>query len=214
MSPAEEQNFRERLTSDTELAKMTGEIKLLSIGIQEVSLQKKLSQFHQPTTSRKVISINKWLIAASVLFAVLIGTYFFTRTKNTLYTAYFQPDPGLITPMSSTSDYSFYHAMTDYKSGNYSAAIKTWEGLLSERPSSDTLNYFLGAAYLADNKTGKAVSSFEKVIADSTSYFIKDAYWYLGLAQLKLGNKKEAIGYLEKSEHASKEKLLQELKDN
>lgn len=225
MSPEEEADFRERLSKDINLNKATDEMKLLLLGIQETSLQEKLNSFHhqmpaqaenkQAKTAR-LWSMKTWLAAASVMAVLFVSAYFILgkKDKNTsLYTEYFQPDPGLISAMSGAADYQFDRGMIDYKTGNYDAAIKIWEPLLKERANSDTLNYFLASAYLASDKTEKAIPFFEKVIASAISVFKNDANWYLALAHIKLGNKAKAIPYLERSEHPGKETLLNKLKD-
>jgi tetratricopeptide (TPR) repeat protein len=223
MSPEEEEIFRKRLLTDPDLTKKTEEMKLLSIGIQESFLEEKLDRFHEELSvpvikkekSVKLLSF-KWLAAASVLFAIVVTGYlFFVRTDKdaALFAEYYQPDTGLITAMGPDSDYQFNRGMIDYKTGNYEAAINTWNALLSTKPGNDTLNYFLGSAYLADKKTEEAIAAFEKLIAIPNSVFVNDAYWYLGLAQLKKGNKDTALSFLGKSDHPDKEELLKKLKD-
>lgn len=219
MSSEETERFQERLSLDPRLKKVTEEMKLLSIGIQELALQDKLTLFHEElikdnTKQKKngrLLSMNRWLIAASVIFVLVISGYFFFGKKNkneALFAQYFRPDPGLVTAMGSSFNYEFDRGMIDYKSGNYEAAIKTWEGLLTSKPNSDTLNYFLGSAYLANKKTDKAISFFEKVTVLPPGSFVNDAYWYLGLSYLKKGKISDAIEYIQKSGHPQREAIL------
>lgn len=225
MPPAEEELFRERMAKDLDLKDATEQIRLLSIGIQESLLQEKLDAFHQEISTKpdaeqrrkgKTLSMKRWLVAASALLIIALSAYLFIWRKNkeaTLYADYFQPDTGLLTAMGTSSNYQFDRAMVDYKSGNYEAAANAWEGLLKLNPANDTLNYFLGSAYLANKSTDKAIPYFEKVIASANSAFVKDAYWYMALAQLKKEDKKKAIFYLQKSDYPEKEALLKKLEE-
>lgn len=224
MSPEEENMFRVRLSTDNNLKKATDEMKLLIVGVQESSLEAKLDSYHSELPGRVIMGQKTgarirpiwWLAAASVIAVLLVSAWFLLWNKNSdadLYAEFFEADPGLISAMSSSSDYEFDRGMIDYKTGNYGAAIKSWEPLLTTRPNSDTLNYFLGAANLANDNTKKAISFFEKVTISANSVFVKDACWYLALAQIKNGNRQEAIPYLEKTDHAQKEMLLKKLKD-
>ena len=224
MSPEEENMFRVRLSTDNNLKKATNEMKLLIVGVQESSLEAKLDNYHSEMQGRVIMAHKKsarirpiwWLAAASVIAVLLVSAWFLVWNKNSdasLYAEFFEADPGLISTMGISSVYEFDRGMIDYKSGNYAAAIRSWEPLLHTKPDSDTLNYFLGAANLADHNTTKAISFFEKVTTSGNSIFVKDAYWYLALAQIRNGNRQEAIPYLEKTDHAQKEKLLKKLID-
>lgn len=160
--------------------------------------------------------MKKWLAAASVIIIAALGAllYFNSSTSDSkLFSNYYKPDPGLIGTMSVSDNYLFDHAMIDYKTGEYAKAISTWESLLKTHPVNDTLNYFLGSAYLAINNSTKALGYFKIVTNQQESYFYKDACWYMGLALLKDDKKKEAISFIEKSNHQNKEKLLLKLKD-
>ncbi len=225
MSPKETQSFLLRLSADAELEKSTNEMQLLVTGIQEASLQKKLAHFHEdlsPVSNIKkrgtatIITFKKALVAASIVgvIAVLGWLFLLKDTKEeSLFAQYFQPDAGLISAMSTSDNYEFDRAMIHYKTGNYSAAIKTWDSLQTINPNNDTLNYFLGSAYLAKKEVGKAIPYMQKVSAAPNSFFVKDAHWYLGLALLKQGKKKEAIPFLKSSDHAQKDKLIQKLNE-
>jgi tetratricopeptide (TPR) repeat protein len=219
MTSDEEERFRERMLLDSDLKKATEEMKLLSIGVQEAYLENKLDHFHKeiiPNSAEKkrngkLLSIRRWLVAASIVFVLIISGYFFFGRKNKnaeLYAEFFKPDPGLVSAMGSSPNYQFERGMIDYKTGNYEAAIKTWEGLLVAKPNSDTLNYFLGSAYLANKKTDEAISFFEKITALPAGSFTSDAYWYLGLSYLKQGKTNKAVEYIQKSGNPQREAIL------
>lgn len=223
--PAEEyEAFSKKIVVDNELRDRVDAIKLLLLGVEEAALEEKLNTFHESLNEGKPIvlsagkvgSIRSWLTIAAAVLITAIGVWLVTRNYNReerFFSAYYKPDPGLISAMSTTENYSFGRAMIDYKTGNYDAAIKAWENLLISKPANDTLNYFIGSAYLAENKTNKAIEYLTKVINAGNGYFLKDAYWYMGLALLKENKREQAISYIERSEHSQKEKLLQKLKE-
>ncbi len=133
--------------------------------------------------------------------------------EEKLFSAYYKPDPGLISAMSTTDNYTFDRAMIDYKTGSYDSAIKAWETLLAAKPDNDTLNYFIGSAWLAKEDGEQAIPYFKKVIVLPGSYFKHDAYWYTGLALLKQKKVKEAVSFIRQSAHEQKDALLLKLKE-
>lgn len=222
MSAEEQQAFVAKLSSDASLKQATDELRLLFVGVQEAALQQRLDQFHEgvtttaSTSTAKVVRMpasRKWAIAASLLIVVTVAAWLFftTGNKKDLYATYYQPDPGLISAMGNSDNYTFDRAMVEYKTGNYTGAIKVWDSLLATQPNSDTLHYFLGSAYLANNETGKAMEQLQQVVDKPNSPFVYDANWYMGLALLKSGKPTESIPYLQQSQHPKKEELLKTL---
>ena len=116
--------------------------------------------------------------------------------------------------MGTSSDYQFDRGMIDYKSRNYGAAIKIWEGVLDSKPNNDTLNYFLGSAYLAVKNTDKAIVFFEKVTLLPSGSFTKDAYWYIGLSYLKEGKTNQAVKFIQQSDHPQQKAILKTINKN
>ncbi len=223
LSADEQKRMDEQLAADVSLREQLAEVNLLLLGVKEAALQDKLQTFHQhmardhnsPRIGRPSSSLRTWLVAASIL--VITGSIAWllmlrTHGEERLFGAYFKPDPGLITAMSATDNYLFEKAMIEYKRGEYATAIAAWDSLQKAQPASDTLNFFLGVAHLAEGASGKAISYLKKV-AGTKSFFNADAQWYLALALLKEGKKEAAVKALQKAEHPKKEALLRELKE-
>ncbi|HEY8388119.1 MAG TPA: tetratricopeptide repeat protein [Parasegetibacter sp.] len=242
MSAGEISTFETELNQQPALRELVEEHRLLLIGIKEAGLTEKLNEFHQEifenntgtqvsseetgskilktysstrSTVRKFI-VRSWLVAASLILLAGIGIWWFFNTQNNyskIFADYYSPDPGLITAMGVSDNYEFERAMVNYKRGEYTEALKSWDKLLASNSSSDTLNYFIGSAHLAGKNAEKAIEYFEKVVADNSSAFRNDALWYLGLANLKMGRIKEAKSFIESSDHEDKQDLLSLLKD-
>ncbi len=218
MSPQEKEAFRKKMETDQHLKAQVDEYRLLLFGIQEAVLQEKMKDFHKElpiAMEPKRKTLKTWLAAASVLVSISVAAWLFINrnTSENLFAAYFSPDPGLVSSMGSPENYLFDRAMVDYKTGDYEQAISVWKGLLRSNTNSDTLNYFVGAAYLAIGQGNMAEPYLVKVAAAAESAFADDASWYAGLALVRQGHKKEAIPYIQRSTHKGKEVLLKKLQE-
>lgn len=198
MSREERIVFETRLQQDPEFRTQVEDIKTLLFGIEEYALNEKLDEFHSDLpinmetgkTDPKVRQLHFRQIAAAVIILIASASFWiFNGSSNErLYDDYFKPDPGLPTTMSSSDNFAFYDAMVNYKHGDYKKAIGKWEILHDKVPQNDTLNYFLGSAYLADKNEDKAISYLENVTETKASAFKNEAYYYLGFAYLKKEN--------------------------
>ena len=224
MTLAESAAFSSQVERDPALAARVAESRLLITGIREVSILKAMNEFHaglgqeatpviQMDRSKGNASMKRWLVAASIALVVGLASWFLLRPAggDRLYEAYYEKDPGLISAMGTSDNYQFDKAMIDYKNGKYQDAIKAWEQLSVSHPLSDTLNYFLGSAFLAVKDPAKAIVSFNKLLPQKNSVFYADANWYLGLALIGQGKKQEAIPYLRRSGRANREELIGKL---
>lgn len=223
MPEQEYQAFTRKVQNDKALQNKLYSVRLLLLGIQEASLTNKMEDFHKGlkgsskknSSTGKTIPMRRWLVAASVIVTAGLGVLLFINRSSKdeeLFAAYYKSDPGLISVMGVSENYLFDRAMIDYKTEKYDSAIKAWESLLPMKPDNDTLNYFIGSAYLAEEKNDKAIAHFKKVISQTNSYFLKDAYWYTGLALLKKGKTTNAVAFIEKSGYENKASLLSKLK--
>lgn len=217
LSAAELLGFEQRLSADAEWQQKVEEVRLLVVGIQEAVLQDKVDQFHKeinPATL-KAVSFRKsrwkkWMAAAAVLIIAVAGLLYF-NTRQTLFDAYYTPDEGLPTYMGVADNYEFDKAMVEYKTGDYQKAITAWQQLLKDNPGNDTLNYFIGSAFLAGKDTKQAKAYFDKIISVPGSAFMQHAKWYKALILLKEGNRKDAADLLKTTGHPKKEALLHKL---
>ncbi len=221
MSTEEQKVFETRLQQEPEFKTQAEDIKALLFGIEEQALKEKLGEFHADVpiamepgkTDSKVRQLHFRKVAAAVIIIVASATFWVINgsSDERLYDDYFKPDPGLPTTMSSSDNFAFYDAMVNYKRGDYKKAIGKWEVLHNKAPQNDTLNYFLGVAYLADKKEKLAIPYLEKTVSQPESVFNDDAEYYLGMAHLKNNNKEAAIKYLQLSTAENSKILLETL---
>ncbi len=222
MSKEERIEFETKLQQDTTFKSQVEDIKLLLFGIESQSLKEKLNEFHgelpiqmeteDPSSKVRFLHFRK-IAAAAIIIIASASFWFFSGSSNErLYNSYFSPDPGLPTTMSSSNNYDFFDAMVNYKQGDYQKAIDKWETLQQKEPKNDTVNYFLGVANLAENKTDEAIVFLKETASKQESVFNDDANYYLGLAYLKNDDKENAIKFLKLSTNENSKKLLEKLK--
>lgn len=219
MDKTELQDFEKKL-EDSNFKTLVNDIKEIILGIETYELKEQINEFHKEINAKtnnksKLKFLHLKRIAVAAVLVISLGSlwYFTSNTNTRLYNKYFTPDPGLPTTMSSTSNFDFYDAMVNYKHGEYNLAISKWKTLAEKKPKNDTLNYFLGAAYLALEKETEAIPFLEKTVQSKSDFYLKDdAYYYLGLAYLKNGNIELAIKYLELSKKEASTEVLSKLK--
>ena len=231
MTSQERVAFEKRMHGDPALRDAVEEVDALIKGIEMAVMKEKMNSFHEQldkpeTPGQKNIphpntrmlqsfSTVQYMVAASFLLLLAISVWWFATQRPPhlkLYAAYFAPDPGLITPMSADADYTFYTAMVDYKLHDYDKAISKWESLLPHKPESDTLNYFIGVAELARGNADTAIPFLQHVTKQSDSPFWDDAFFYLGMAHLKLGQLEDAAASLENTSNQRGLSVLDALK--
>ncbi|MDC7994209.1 tetratricopeptide repeat protein [Altibacter sp. HG106] len=223
MSAEEQERFQQQLIEEPTLQQKVNEVRMLIDGVEAASLKEKLNTYHEEVsaTHSKVIdppklistpekNYTRWYAAAGILVALIGIFWFLNRTSPTeqLFAQHFEPDPGLPTTMSTSGNYAFFEGMVDYKQGKYDEALSKWEPLLEASPENDTLQYFLGMAHLAKDESKEALPYLEKVAAMTSSSFLSEANWYLGLSYLDLNQPKKATRVLKRSDVPASQEIV------
>ena len=223
MSSEEKMSFEKQMAGDELLAEKLKEMKLLAAGIEIAAMKEQLSSYQlsiaEKPAEQKIAVVaafnRRLLMAASVIVLAAVAVWLFIMQGNKYekaYATYYKPDPGLMTAMGISDNYAFNKAMVDYKTGNYTKAIATWNSIKTGMPANDTLDYFIGAAEQANGNNDAALELLKKIADDPSKPFYKDACWYTGLALIKKGDLQEAIPYLEKSGRTERIELIKKLK--
>ena len=202
------------------------EVKNIREEIEDSIRQSKIKEFHkhvarnEKDSSVKNIANNKtqsktiWYAIAAALL-VLFGIFWMmdnTTPSEKIFADNFKPDIGLPLKMGTENSYGFYEGMVDYKQENYKEAILKWNVLLKKNPENDTLNYFLGVAYLALGEADSSLEYLQNQELFQDGMFKEDAAYYAALAKIKVGELKEAKMLLTKNVSERNEKLLNVLK--
>jgi len=209
----DEVNLQAKLLATVESGSMSA-----NASIQTAKMQESREPLSGPEVARgkRPVSRYRWHAVAAALVAVVVSVWYFglrPSHEEQLFEAYFVPPKGLITPMSATDNYLFYDAMVDYKQGDYPQAITKWRDLLEVQPKNDTLVFFIGAAYLAHGDAVKSTPYLEQSVSYTESVFNDEAWFYLGMAQLKLGDTEQAKAALKKSRMERSKALLHRLNE-
>lgn len=224
MAVDEKIEFEKSLQENETLQQQVKDIEVLLAGIETASFRSKMNEFHSQMEEeipvRSISYSNRtnsrlfYAIAASAV--ILLGIFWVFNPSNSnekLFNEYFLVDPGLPTTMGSTDEFSFYDGMVNYKRKEYDKALEKWNLLLPQKSDNDTLNYFIGVAYLAKGNLDEAIPFLEKVTTQKESMFLGDTFYYLGLSNIKSDNKEKAIEYFKKSTHPEAQKILKVLEE-
>lgn len=202
MATEERTAFEDKLAADPTLQQQVKDVEKIFSDLETAALKTKLDDFHEQIPANSIetkpkletdgnYSSKSIYLAMAAVFVLAFGTTWFFMSANgnqKLFDKHFSADPGLPTVMSQESNFEFYDGMVNYKRSEYKTAIDKWEVLLLEKPNNDTLNYFLGVAYLAEGNSEKSIDYLEKITRLNSSTFEGEAYYYLALAQLKEGS--------------------------
>ncbi|WP_111670154.1 tetratricopeptide repeat protein [Algoriphagus litoralis] len=127
-------------------------------------------------------------IAAVGVLGIAVVIWIFSRQTNSadsLFEAYFYPDPGLPVTMDAGDTPEFEEGMVSYKEENYARAIQLWQSLEVGQVSSDTITYYLAMAQLNQGNLEGAATLLEQILSDPESEFHQKAAWYLALIWIK-----------------------------
>ena len=188
MTVEERTAFQERLENEPDLRLEKDAISDLILGVESLGLKNKLSERKiggetagkvVEMKSTSIFSIQKLAVAASIAAIFFCGWWFLNpdiNEEDLLFSSAFITDPGLPTRMSETTNYDFYDAMVEYKMENYDKAIEIWNTSTTDI-GKDTLDYYLGMAYLNQNNYEKAIQKLLGI--DKNSAFSDKSKWYV-----------------------------------
>lgn len=219
--------LNEELTQIPNVDAKIAHIKKVREQIEDRIRQSKIKEFHEHISVDKndtkvnILSTEKmkpkllWYAIAAAL-VVSFGVLWMFQSRNSpekIFASHFEADPGLRTVMGASNEYDFYEGMVVYKRQEYKEAINWWQKLLPEKAENDTLNYFLGVAYLAEGNAEKSLEYLEPATKFNDGIFIEDAAHYTALAKIKLGKIEEAKHLLKAHPSERNNKLLNALKE-
>lgn len=194
---------KEEVTEQAQLHLATVNALKHAATIQKVRHIQKEFLAEQEAANKPVVPIklnnNKWLlrIAATLL---LLGTLYVLQSNifvssNTLYNNFFEDY--YLTNERSREVADNGSIIELFRNGAYQGVIKTFDKL---ETSSNREKFLAGYAQLKSGNTGAAIGLFQKIIEsntlDSSKLYQDEAEYYLGLAYLQKGDKKEAYQML------------------
>lgn len=197
MTTEEQQSFEREMSTNQELREEVEVHRRLVSSIETESVRQMLEQIHEENFAEEAAPVvpmhshSRYFplaIAASVALLILAGWWVFnwrSSQPEALYAAYFSPDEGLPTTLGYADNAQFAEGMVSYKLGEYTEALEYWQPLLSADPDNDTLSYYSGLAFLANDQPEQAMQYLNLIVENEASAYQMDARWYLALAYLK-----------------------------
>ncbi|MDF1699322.1 MAG: hypothetical protein P1U56_25945 [Saprospiraceae bacterium] len=189
MSDEEKAAFEARLANEPELNQEKEAIAEMILGVESFGLKQKLKGrtiggeqtdkiIEMKPKSSSIFTLRKFATAASIAAIFFCGWWFMkpgVNAEDQLFAQAFHTDPGLPTKMGESQNYNFYDAMVEYKMENYDKAIEIWK-TTAGTIGADTLNYYLGMAYLNNDQLSEAQQQLESIAENSV--FSNKAKWY------------------------------------
>ncbi len=179
-------------------------------GLQRVLKQVRAEQVTEQGSGGSWISYLKYAAVVAVLFGA--AWWYITRPNinERAFANHYAADPGLPVAMSAAHDHAFHDAMVAYKLGDNDEAITKWSALLKEKPSNDTLRYFIGCAELNADRADRAAPLLLSVADQQGSAFAAKARWFGFLALVRSGDlvTARAVPFAVDHPYATKAKMV------
>lgn len=201
LSENEFQQLELLLQEDAELRKnFYNELKIKQAITQEKheSLKERLQKLEKKPTSKK----SWYLYAAAVAILIVISSLFYNLpTNDQLYAENFEAYPNVINlPTRSEVDpeNKEIEAFRLYDAEEFNKAAVAFQDLYDKKEK-DYLRFYQGVSLIANNNTIEGIEVLEDYDwkAQQNNFTIP-AFWYVGLAYLKLGKTSEARNYFKK----------------
>ena len=184
LSASDRDLFLQEMNRNVSLRDEVERQKLLMLTVEAGGLREEMKAIATRIDKERVVSFKIWYSAAAIIVVVLGVSWWFLRNdraSDDLFAQMAKPDPGLAVPMSSSTDYSFYDAMVDYKAEKYDLAIQKWQPQLLADLDNDSIMYFLGSSYFNLKKWNEARDYYLLVRKNPESAFYAKSGFYLAL---------------------------------
>lgn len=121
------------------------------------------------------------------------------QPEDQLFATHFEPYKDIISKRGAVDNASpiLLQAMGAYNQQTYGDAIAHFQQSLADDADNPAIHFYLGISYLSINKAKKAIPHFTSVLDQQDPIFGSHTVWYLALAYLKSGQRKEAIELME-----------------
>lgn len=207
LSPKEEEDFRQQLLIDSNLAQEVKKRELMRDGLEALGNQKMKERIKavrtemldneknsSPPKNRNGI-IPLWIMAAAAIFILgFVGWQFLSPTEidiEDVFAKSYQPYIEDFGSRGTNTAKEYLQAGAYYNEKNYSAAIPLLRNILKTEPQNSEVELVLGDCLLSTNKTKEAMVHFNSILERKTNLYNDPAQWFLALSYLKQ-NKIEA----------------------
>ncbi|MBX2814646.1 MAG: hypothetical protein KTR24_01555 [Saprospiraceae bacterium] len=212
--------FEARLAEDAALAAQVRELKDIDLSLESIGVdhfQKRMEAWEEEHVSgarqdRSGKYASRWAMAAIAL--VLIGVSLFILPDagpdgRSLYAAYFEPYPNLVTSRSEEHSEKLIAGMMAYDNLDYAQACTTLADYLVEKPEDRLAMLYLAIGLIREGKHEEAQGWLDK--SKTNTLYQEQAEWYTLLNLLASEQLEEAQSYastlLKKEDHYKLESI-------
>lgn len=211
LSPKEQQIFNDLLQNDVDFKnefQFQKNLKKVIASQQREDLKSTLAEFEERAQKRSTFLLipKKWMIAASLLIIVGIGTWgvksIYYPSNETLYADYFEPSRNTIQPIVRGESINTieYRAFVAYETQNYHKAINLFNSV--KNPDEAYIDFYKGICLMETDKPFEAIEILKplSIMSDLEGKnigFNEKARWYLALSYLKVNDDTNAIKTLQ-----------------
>ena len=204
LSASEKLKVEERMKDDPFLVESMAELDMYLKGggseTEAISRRNKLKKNFSSTSKNKFFENKPFIYSAAASLVILVVGLFaiyqiIQSGEKELYSEYYKPYEDIITTRGDTED-EVAKAMMYYNNKDFTNAEAILYNISKENKERVIESFYLAQSQLAQGKYDLAINTLEPISKDDSSLLKTHARWYLALAYLKLGNKDEAIRYL------------------
>ncbi|RRQ47445.1 hypothetical protein DZC72_17790 [Maribacter algicola] len=201
LSPEEQDRFDYLLQNDEEFREQVAfetKLKKSIYQSEHESLKEELKKIEQGVSNKT--NTTKWyLAAASVVVLIAVG-FFWNKNDNSpekLFAAYYQTASNTSHPIvrDNGTQNATTKAFVAYEMGLYQEALGLLESAYASSNNPELL-FYKAICYLQNNEPAMAVETFQKHLKFGDRLKEKSK-WYLALAYLKVGDKRQAKNVLD-----------------
>ena len=197
MTDAERQAFEQDLNRDEKLQQLQADYEQAQSAVDTLAydeLRSKLRQMAQPSeviekpaASRKIFSLSRLVVAATLLLLVVAGAYLWWPMANTpanLAAAYYQAPNFSSIRAEQASDDQWNTLTIAWQQENYAYIAQTLSNADSLKATEIQL---LAHTYYQQQKWESAIAYFTELIGEEDERYTPQAHWFRALSYLQQG---------------------------
>lgn len=194
LTALEEAEFKRLLKTDTEFKALFKEFTDVNKVIESLEKDELKAQLKKLENKTKQNNLKKWLVAASVIIFLGLGSsYYFIEkqdTSATLYATYFDVYPNVLAPVVRGEEelQPLSKAMLAYENGQYDKALELLETILVTNKN-ENIRFYKAMCLLNKSKTEDALLELNNL---EETKFKQQVLWYKALIYLKQDNIKKS----------------------
>ena len=204
LSEKDRVQFEVDLQNSEQLQKQYKEFKHIQAAIQQSEYNRLKKEFKtlEATNSGENTWFFNWRIVATIVVLVSMGSLWWLVqpvNNDKLYSQYFTEYSNTHQPIVRGGQDAQALAFAYYENSEYDKAAAQFSSLLVSHDDAD-IRFYYALSLLNDTKLESAKHELEVLLLSNTEYK-EQLWWYLGLVEMKFGNKTKAVEYFQMLHH-------------